>query len=1527
MGTADGRSAALAPGVDHRHAPPLRAGRLRPELAVLVRFLPHPSAAPLDLEVDVHDPRATVADLIHALLAVQPIGTRADALAAGSVAVLVDGRPIHLDRRIDACGLGDGGIVALTEAVVDGSAAVHHATGLDVVGGLDVGRRLRLGRGRHEVRAMTSALDGGGTRAGAEVDDPTMRSRRIAAVLAAAGPLTARPIGVGPVVTIDGRPIAPPEPPRSRRDHRSIRRWWVRLRTSPTRSPLPGWGEVARDRSAPTPDQEGGTTVPIGSVLGCGAARLEVVLTEDDPPPEPPARGAATRPLHRTPRPDRPPPEPDLVPPPAPEAPPAVTPIGIVALVGSMAMGAVLVVLLHSWTYAVFALLGPVLMVANAIDARTRRRRVGRRGARRHRQDLATFEEAVADRAAHACAQRAVDLPGALALIRRTRASPSTGWERRRGQPGAHLVRIGTGSVPWAPPVAGAPESWPSDVADLVARHRRLDHTAVGCRLEPGTPIAVVGPSFATAALARSVLVQAVALHGPADVRVAVLTDTEGAGGWDWTAWLPHARGADGASLLAAHPDAAARVVGALLASPPTGASSATRPPAPPTIVVIDDLPGLAAGRSPARSLLRAARDPARGVVPLVLVRRSSEVPAACTVELTVDEQGTLQGPSDLLAGPAVVEGVGREVAADVARRLARLDDPEVDAIGAGLPDDRSLGPLLGTGADDPFGLEAITDRWRVPTVDPPPAAVLGQAADGTFAVDLAIDGPHVLVAGTTGAGKSELLRTLVASLALGQRPDQLTFVLIDFKGGSAFDACARLPHTTGLVTDLDAHLATRALRCLEAELRHREQVLRAAGADDLAAYRCARTEGDPLPRLVVVIDEFATLAAELPDFVDALVGIAQRGRSLGVHLVLATQRPSGSVSDHIRANTNLRIALRVQDPADSRDVIDRPDAADLPRRTPGRALARLGPGELVAFQAARVTGPAAVDRPPVTAAPLRIERDPTGPSPADTAPPSANAGGAATDLDRLVDAASRAWQVLGGVPPRPPWPDPLPDDLPFAPLAGPDRSVGTEIGPDELVVGTADDPDHQRHRPFAWDLAAGPLLAVGLTGSGTTTLAATAVLAAAHRWSPAQCHVHVVDLGSGGLAPLTELAHVGAVVPGDDHERQRRLVAELSREVARRRAAGPGGPARPRRILVVDGLAAFRSIWDDVEPTGTWDRLVDLIAHGTEVGVHVLATATGGAIVPHAVLGACRQRLVFRLADRGDHAAFGSDPANVPIPAPGRCTAPHLGLVVQVAHPTEEDVQAAIASSRRGLDRAGGSADLPARVAVLPDDLRLVDLPSPWGAYDADRSIRLTLGLADADLSVTQLDLPAGAHALVAGPPRSGRTTALASIATAAQAAGALVIRIGHTPPDGLDRRGAAIHRLDIDRPDLLDAIEALERSDDDDDRPTLVLVDDADLTPDDHPGLARLVSHRDPRRHVVAAGRSDRLRSAYGHWTRELQADRTGLLLQPDPDLDGDLLGARLPRRFAVHLPPGRAWLADRRTSGLIQVARAEP
>jgi len=1528
-----------------------------------------------DLDVQVHDPRATVADLAAVLAPHRPRG-----------ALTIDGVSAPPEQGLDRTTFGAGSVVDVGHLPQGQPVSIDRTEGagtagitLTVVSGFDAGREVAVPPGRWLLGRPGPS--GGATRlALIPVDDPAVAPAHADLVVDAGGGALVTDLGSGrstQMVASDGSESLPPSlAPSPATGHdpshhgrflpgvRRLRLRWRRLSSSWWR-----WCRGGRACPAAASGPEP-LVLTAGAVLALGSAHVVIGPPLAPPAIEPPALGSTTRPVHRRPRPPfAAEPEP-LTPPDTPAAPPAVTPVGIAAVVVSVLAGGVMVVVLHSWAYAAFALLGPVLLVANGLDSRRRRRQAARRGDRRRRRDLERFERELVDAAEAARDRLAALHPGPVGALDRPVGPAPLCWDRRTGHPDAYAVRLGSGTVGWAPPLAGSGDEPAADVAAVLEQHRTLERAAVGCRLDPASPLAIVGPRRAALALARSILVQAAVDHGPADLRIAVISDGPRSSAWRWCSWLPHSRAADGERLLADRPESG-EAVAALLLGERTSSGVRRR-----TIVVLDDPAGLAARRSASRSVLRAAAEPANELVPIVLVTDPHDVPAVCATVLTVSTDGRLTGPPWIFHGEVDLVGVGAATADEVARRLARLDDPELEDTGRNLPASVALAALVELDPTDPA---AIAQHWRAAGPDPAPVATVGSAADGPLVVDLAADGPHALVAGTTGAGKSELLRTLVASLALSVSPDHLTFVLIDFKGGSAFDACARLPHTTGVVTDLDDHLAARALRCLEAELRHRERRLRGAGVADLTAWRRRHTTGGgagggeahgrgdddgegggekdgddgPFPRLVVVVDEFATLGAELPEFVDALLGIAQRGRSLGVHLVLATQRPSGAVSENIRANTNLRIALRVQDVADSRDVIDRPDAADLPRRHPGRALARLGPDEVIAFQTALVSGRSRGKARYVTARPAQFADPPDRPA---RLQPDANADPSSlsaecSNLDRLVAATTRAWADVGGRPPRRPWPDPLPSTLTLR-----DPRLATDApaaGADALVVGLADDPDHQRHQPFAWLLDDGPLIAIGLAGSGTTTLAATTVLTAARRWSPEDLHVHVIDLGGGGLRALADLPHVGAVIEGDDDERQRRLLGAAAADLAQRRRAGQATSAaadliggEPRRLLVIHGLAALRSRWDDLEATGTWAHLVDLVTHGTSVGIHVLATVEGGRSVPHQVLAACRQRLVFRLAERGEHAAFGIAPADVPSLPPGRAVAAEGSRLVQVAR-AEPDLATAAAEVAEGWptdscagttnrsdrtdrtdesdesdesdrsDRTDGSkrpARRAAGVDVLPEHVKLDQLTSPWASREPDGALRLVIGVADHDLAAAHLELPPGGHALVAGAHRSGRTTALRTIAAAVHASGMAVVAVSGRPHEWSSSPWPV---LSADDSELAAAIE--DRSG----GALLVVVDDADLTSEVHPVLNGLAGSRITDRHVVAAARPDRVRNRYGHWLREVLVDRSGVLLRPDPNLDGELLGLRLPRRAAEPAPVGRGWMATARGAELVQIA----
>lgn len=1183
------------------------------------------------------------------------------------------------------------------------------------------------------------------------------------------------------------------------------------------------------------------TSVPLspGALVQAGATQFRVRdAIDDDRPVALPATGAT--PFNRPPRAASQAPLDPIEPPQPPRASNGSRAFGAAMIAGPILMGAGMVVMYGDPRFALFAALAPVIALVNWLAGRRSARKEQRKHGRAFAIALAELEHAISRRADDERARREAAQPDLAETVRRAVLPSVRLWERRPDHGDFLHLRLGTGAVPWTFVEKNPRDALDPEVVAVLDAHRLLHRAPVDVELGSGGVIGIVGNRAMTTGVARALVCQAAVHHGPADLGVAVV----GADEWDWMKWLPHldrdpfADRADGHGLL----------------------------------VVVDDVETLRGRAAPVRQLLREHSG-------IVLAPTEDQLPAMCTTVVTLyDDLGTatVRRPHDRLHLDDVhAAALPTDVAVTIARSLARYEDPERESTGAGLPDAVRLLSLLGLDTPTP---EAIADRWAQAEADPSPNTPIGVGVDGAIEIDLVRDGPHGLIGGTTGSGKSELLRSVVAGMAARVDPEHLVFVLVDYKGGSAFDECSRLPHVVGLVTDLDEHLAERALVSLEAELRHRERVLRDVGAPDITTYLRAGARCGPLPRLVVVIDEFATMAAELPEFLGALVGIAQRGRSLGVHLLLATQRPSGAVNANIKANTNLRIALRVQDPADSTDIIDTPAAAGIARNTPGRAFLRRGPSDVVAIQTAIGTSShTRMSSGPIRVRPFRLR-------PAEAATPDSSGD---SELTLLVEAIRGAH--AGGPPPRRPWLPMLPEHVSSTDLVDPPPGV--------VPFALADEPEQQRRSTAGWNPDDGHLALFGMIGSGTTTalLAVVEALARSHR--PDECHIYALDFGANGLAPLRALPHVGSVITANEREAQCRLIRYLRDEVERRRSAGR---VNPRIVTCIDGIGPFLAEHDGLDGTEVADAFRRVFAEGPAVGVDFVVTADRVGSLPLRLSSLVSQKVLFRMADASDYATIGLRPAQLPRFVPGRAVHSDGNRIVQVAEPGDW-------STIRGNRVAR-------QIGTLPTELPAVSLPKAQLGSPS----RIPLGVADDDLDVAWLSLHDGDHVLVAGPPRSGKTAALATFADVVRRADPACVLMGICEPR------SALQRVDaFDAVGTFEELEHIVVAAPTDDRRWYVLVDDATAVEDGGALTATLRGTR-PGLHVIAAARTDDVRAAYGHWLRLVRQSRIGVLLQPDLAADGDLVGVRLPRRVSVPLVPGRGFLVSEGSAALVHLAR---
>lgn len=1126
--------------------------------------------------------------------------------------------------------------------------------------------------------------------------------------------------------------------------------------------------------------------------------------------------------------------------------------------------GVGLAVALGSVQFLAFALLSPLALLATAGGDRLHWRRSSRRALRAYRHDLVRAQAHIASRLDDEARRRRSAQPDAAAVWRIARTPLDRLWERGRDDPDLLRVRLGLTSLPSElRTAAGANEAPAGQV-----------HAVPLCADLGMGPLGIAGPRQVGLGVARWLLAQLVTQASPADVEIAVLLSDDAGSCWTWMRWLPHLRGRIATTA------AEREQLCADLADLITARRRASAPQPSWLVLIVDRLCGL--GDLPALATVLDA-GPAARVTAVCLDDRESGLPAACrTVGTLAGETGSRVVLEGDLARSAVLDRVNEPWAERLARALAPLADACADP-GSAIPDQCRLVELLG--GKLPSATEVLAD-WR--RGGGGANAVLGLSVDGPLTVDLERDGPHVLIAGTTGAGKSELLQTLVIGLALAYPPDKIGFVLVDYKGGSAFADCARLPHTSGLVTDLDDRLTRRALQSLDAELRRREQLFSDAGAADLAAYRASGPHR-ALARLVLVVDEFAALAAELPSFVQGLVGIAQRGRSLGVHLVLATQRPAGVVSQDIRANAALRIALRVTDAADSCDVIDGPEAAHLDRRMPGRALVRRGTSTVLT-QVARVSAPAvpvlASDQVTIT----RLDRW-------RSMPPAAAPVDGRTELGLLVDTVIAAAARGGDAAVPRPWLPPLPSLLPNASLTG--ASVPGNMkhadSPTTLPLGLVDLPDEQRQTTVELDLAAGgSLLLAGGPRSGRSTGLVSLAITAATRLAPADLELYGIDGGGGALAPLARLPHAGGILGIDgDLSAVDMLLQRLSADIAARHSTT--GTCQVARVLLVDGWEAFAAAAADWDAGSPIDRLLALLRDGA-AGLTVVVTGGRAALAPR-VAGQFANRLVLSVTDVGDWALAGlSPPAIRDSPPPGRALRVPDGAEVQLAVPAD--------SAERGdLDRAiedcaaqwrGAPAGSPIRVRPLPTRIGLAELP---GAPD-----RWIIGVGGASAEPLSIDLFAGAgRLLVAGPPRSGRSSLLCSILVQAKQSGVEVIVAA--PIRSLVRAAATELGIGVLGPGVAGVQVPRGRA--------LLIVDDSESFADTAAGEAFVEWARGEGADlaVVAAARSADLTVTFRGIAADLRRGHCGVLLQPGP-LDGELLGVRLPRtRYAQ--PPGRAVL----------------
>lgn len=1025
-------------------------------------------------------------------------------------------------------------------------------------------------------------------------------------------------------------------------------------------------------------------------------------------------------------------------------------------------------------------------------------------------------------------------------------------WERRVGDADFLQLRVGLGPVPFSTTIH-VPQLRPDSPVDprlyeIEQQYRTLLDVPISIPLREIGALGVSGAPPQGRALLRWLVWQAAVFHAPADLRIAVVYPPEMATEWSWLAWLPHtvpfSNDADYRARMHASGDRAERLLSAVLdqlnhrrdlQTQQHNNNGGAPPQWMPMLLVVD---GMEYARSqPAiRELLRDG--PRVNLFTLLLVDRWQDIPGECgaMLDLRTDAPRWARAGRQWSREPFAIEAELATVRLSdmLARRLASIELADVQG-SADLPRTVRLFDLLGI-ADEADLLPPAF--WRTPPArawysDVP----IGAKAGGQpLYLDLyeQMHGPHGIIAGATGAGKSVLLQGIIAALAIKHSPKQLQLLLIDFKGGASLAQLAQLPHTAGFVTDLEGRMAERAMTAIKSELRYRKTLFRTAEArigskvENIGEYReKAPAELPPLPNLLIIIDEFDELVQSYREFVAELVRVVKQGRSLGVHLLVASQQPSKAVTDDIRTQLKFFVALRLGSGEDSREMLGKPDAAFLPTDVAGRAYFRVG-ADVTLFQVAQIVSPyrstkaaqpedddilfhdlASLDRP---------------------APSTARAKDAQkiTDLDVLVRTLKQAGANLfqhereqSGWRPRPIWQPPLPTRLTLGEVWPRDaRQLPQVLGQawQQLqrgswlrpVVGRFDIPQESRQEPFTIGLADGHLAVIGASGSGKTMLLRTLLLDLALTHAPQDLWCYVIDAGGQGLSLLAGLPQIGGLIQARDRDHIQRLLTMIDREIRRRQALFRDRGANdlpayrqherlPAWLIVIDKLALLREEFKDKQGYETIsDDLIRLARLARTYGVHFVITADSTRDIGYHLLALFDNRIALRLPELQDYndVLGGRVTSQIPGNVPGRALWGHaeLGLLdLQIALPLLEapdataadgqeqatvleselnaELKATVEAIRAASERLPGATIHPAPIMLLPERLTQQQL----GERELQRrplisEIAAPIGKESIELAVAHLRLTREApHALLLGARRSGKTTALQSILVAA--------------------------------------------------------------------------------------------------------------------------------------------------------------
>jgi DNA segregation ATPase FtsK/SpoIIIE, S-DNA-T family len=948
-------------------------------------------------------------------------------------------------------------------------------------------------------------------------------------------------------------------------------------------------------------------------------------------------------------------------------------------------------------------------------------------------------------------------------IVRRIEKVDRNLWERGIGQNDFLKLRVGLGNGELVADIRYAEKKFSIDddnlqeeLYTLCESPKILRNIPITLSLFEDRISGVIGERHETVEFSKGLIFQLAALYSYDEVKMVFIYDEEEEDIFGFTKWLPHVWSNDNHFRFIATNHIEVKEVSAYLEKEienRLAVGEQDMEDVTPYYVIFSMSKSLSLRSEMLKKVYSTKKNIHFSVV--TFYDELKNLPKECTMVVELDgNSGKLYDKNDI-TGETISFTPDIQVKEDPEKLSRKLANVQLDTLANSfnLPKMVTFLEMFGVGKVE--HLNAMT-RWKDNDPTKSLEAPVGVDTLGElFKLDLheKFHGPHGLVAGMTGSGKSEFIITYILSLAVSYHPYEVAFILIDYKGGGMAKSFENLPHTAGIITNLDGAAIKRSLISIESELKRRQAIFQEASKlvgesnIDIYKYQKLYREGiveEPLQHLFIISDEFAELKTQQPDFMEQLVSAARIGRSLGVHLILATQKPSGVVDDQIWSNSKFRVCLKVQERADSMDMLKRPDAAELVDT--GRFYLQVGYNELFELGQSAWAGAPYYPSDKVIVekdnSVVVIDRNGRPVKSAKMDNKKAQFVNPKKQLDVITDYLSSIAQEEN-IKIRPLWLEPIPamillDDIKEKYAVKQENTV--ELNP---VIGEYDDPARQQQCLLRLPLTKeGNTIVYGVAGSGKTTFLNTMTMSLLNEHTPEEVNIYLLDFASETLRAFAKAPHVGDVILSYESEKISNLFKMLKEELDKRKKVfadyggdhmsyvSQTGEKVPSIVVAINNFAAFTELYEEKE-----DAISYLSREGTKYGIYFVLTALGTNAVRFRLMQNFKQLLVLQLNDEADYSTIvGKTEGLFPSKFKGR------GLVkldkiyeFQVAHVTEDPVPFQYIQDECMKLQASWKGETARKIPILPESVDIAFLSD----YVRPESLSVPIGVERSSLHV----------------------------------------------------------------------------------------------------------------------------------------------------------------------------------------------